>query len=69
MFGLSGSECLLYGGIAIMAAAAIAAIACIIIFRITGRKIKRTLEREYGSKYFSGEGTVIGNVSNNSGYL
>ena len=48
MFGLSGSECLLYGGIAVMAAAVLAAAASIVVFRITGKKIARVLDEEYG---------------------
>ena len=48
MAGLSGSEMLLYGGIAVMAVAAVAAIACVAVFCSTGRKLKRTLEQKYG---------------------
>lgn len=43
-----GSEFLFYGGIALMAVTALAAIISVIVFRITGRKIKDTLEGEYG---------------------
>lgn len=48
MFDLSSSEMLLYGGIAIMVASAVLAILCIVIFKMTGRKLKRKLEQEYG---------------------
>ncbi len=43
-----GSEFLFYGGIALMAVTAMAAIISVIVFRITGKKIKDTLEGEYG---------------------
>ena len=42
------SESLLYGGIAAMAAAAVIAAAGIVIFTVTGRKLRRKLEEEYG---------------------
>lgn len=48
MAGLSGSEMLLYGGIAVMAAAVVAAVICIVVFRCTGRKLKAMLEEKYG---------------------
>lgn len=48
MFGLSESECFLYGGIAVMAAAGILAALCIVIFICTGRRLKKRLEQEYG---------------------
>lgn len=50
MFGLSGSEWLFYGGLAIMAAAVLLTILCIIVFAVTGRKLKMKLEKEYGKK-------------------
>lgn len=48
MFGLSGSELLLYGGIAVMAAAALAAVLGAVVFRVTGKKLKKKLTEEYG---------------------
>ncbi len=42
------SEKILYGGIAVMALAVVLAVVFIIIFSITGRKIKNKLEQEYG---------------------
>lgn len=45
---LSVSEWLFWGGIAVMAGAAVLAIACLIVFSFTGRMLKRTLEEEYG---------------------
>lgn len=47
-FGTSVSELLLYGGIAIMAIAAILTIICIVTFILTGWKIKNRLEKDYG---------------------
>lgn len=51
MMGLSGSESLFYGGIAVMAAAVAAGILCAVIFHMTGRKLKQKLEQEYGKPY------------------
>lgn len=48
MSGLSGSELLFYGGLAAMGAAAAGALLCIVIFRVSGRKLKKKLEQEYG---------------------
>ena len=48
IFGLSVSNFLFYGGLAIMAAAAAAMVICAVIFTVTGRKLKRKLEQEYG---------------------
>jgi len=45
---LLGSEFLFYGGIALMAVTAMAAIISVIVFRISGKKIKDALEGEYG---------------------
>lgn len=45
---LPDSELLFYGGLALMGAAAVLALACILIFTITGRRIRRRLEEEYG---------------------
>lgn len=45
---LSVSELLFYLGIAVMAFTAFATIICIIGFKISGGKIKKKLESEYG---------------------
>ncbi len=45
---LSVSEWLLYGGIGIMAAAAVIVAAGVAAFTLTGRKLGRKLEEEYG---------------------
>lgn len=45
---LSVSEVLLYGGITAMAAAVIIVTAGIIVFTLTGAKLKKKLEEEYG---------------------
>jgi len=45
---LSVSELLLYGGIAVMAAAVVITAAGILVFTLTGRKLDDRLEREYG---------------------
>lgn len=42
------SELFFYGGIAVMAAAGVLAVLCIVVFSLTGRSIKRKLEQEYG---------------------
>ena len=51
MFGLSESELFFYGGIALMVAAGILAVLCIVIFTCTGRKLKKKLEQEYGKPH------------------
>lgn len=48
MFGLSGSELLLYGGVTAMAVAVLLAIISIVVFRCTGKKLKAKLIKEYG---------------------
>lgn len=48
MNGLPSSELLFYGGIAVMCLSAAAAAGCVIIFKITGKKIRKILEQEYG---------------------
>ena len=42
------SELLFYGGLAVMAAAAVLAVLCIALFRASGRKLREKLEQEYG---------------------
>ena len=48
MSDLSGSELLLYGGLAVMAVSVVAAVVCLLVFTSTGRKLKKKMEREYG---------------------
>lgn len=48
IFGWSGSELLLYGGIFMMAAAILAALLSIVIYIRTGKKLKKKLAEEYG---------------------
>lgn len=48
MLDLSSGQLLLYGGIGLIVAAAVAAIVCIVIFAITGKRINGQLEHDYG---------------------
>lgn len=48
MPGLSESELFLYGGIAVMALAGILTVVCCVLFSVTGRRLKKKLEQEYG---------------------
>lgn len=48
MLKLPMGELLLWGGIAAMGAAVGIGFLCIIIFLVTGRKLKERLEAEYG---------------------
>lgn len=48
MAGWTESEMLLYGGIGIMGAVGILAVISIVAFTLTGRRLKRKLEQEYG---------------------
>lgn len=45
---LSESELLFYGGIVIMAAAGLLAAVSAAVFTVTGKKIRKKLEQEYG---------------------
>ena len=45
---LSESEWLFWGGIGVMAGAAVMTILCIVIFSLTGHRLKKKLEQEYG---------------------
>lgn len=47
---LSSSEFLLYGGIAMMAAAVILGVASAVVLHITGKRLRDRLENEYGKK-------------------
>ena len=50
MSGLSGSELLFYGGISVMLLAVAAAILAAVLFAISGRRLRRKLEEEFGRK-------------------
>lgn len=49
MFGLSVSENFFYGGILIMILAVFCFIFCFTVFYLTGRKLRKKLEQEYGT--------------------
>lgn len=48
MVDLSGGQQLLYSGIGLIVTAAVAAIVCIVVFVMTGKKIRKKLEQDYG---------------------
>lgn len=50
MSGLSVSQLLFYGGMAVMALSALGGIAASVIFAVSGRRLRRNLEEEYGKK-------------------
>lgn len=50
MSGWTQSEWFLYGGIAAMAVAVILLFVCIVGFTITGKRLKKKLEQEYGKQ-------------------
>ena len=50
MAAWTGSELLFYGGILLMAASAAAGIAAAVILRLSGKRLKRQLEEEFGKK-------------------
>lgn len=47
----SESELWFYGGIVLMTAAVVLTVLCIIIFNISGRKLRNKLEKEYGKRH------------------
>lgn len=51
MFHLTQGEIFLYCGVAALVIAFVLAVVCIIIFRITGKKIRQKLEQDYGKKH------------------
>lgn len=51
MLGLSVSELLSLIGIVFMAAASMTAIICVVVFTLTGRKLRERLEQEYGKPW------------------
>lgn len=44
------SEILFYGGIAVMALAAVCGIVSLIVFSVSGKRLKEILDREYGKR-------------------
>lgn len=48
MWQISNGEILLYGGIFCMGAAAVLGVVAGVIFTVTGRKLRKKLEQEYG---------------------
>ncbi len=50
MLDLTTGEMFFYGGVTVMAASLLMIIAAIIIFRITGKRIKARLEAEFGKE-------------------
>lgn len=48
MFGLSDSEFLFYGGIAIMTVSILLFLVCMLFISFKWKKIKKKLEQEYG---------------------
>lgn len=48
MLNLSQSQLLLWGGIAVMAISVVTGIISMALFMVTGRKLKKKLEKEYG---------------------
>ena len=50
MSGLSASQLLFYGGIGVMALTVLAAVLAGVAFTLSGRRLRRKLEEEYGEK-------------------
>lgn len=48
---MSESELFFYGGAAAMAGAGVLAALCVVIFKCTGKRLKRKLEQEYGKPW------------------
>lgn len=48
MTNWSASEWFLYGGIGIMVLAILLMVTCIVIFTLTGKKVRKKLNEEYG---------------------
>ncbi|MBO5143905.1 MAG: hypothetical protein J6C19_00015 [Lachnospiraceae bacterium] len=48
MTGLCSSEIIFFTGMMLMAAACVLAVISIIIFRLTGKRLRERLEQEYG---------------------
>lgn len=46
---ISYSELLFYWGIALMVMAVLVAVICIVLFRCSGKRLKKRLEKEYGN--------------------
>ena len=50
MAGLSGNELLFYGGIVVLALAAAGGAGAIALFAVSGRRLRKRLEEEYGRR-------------------
>lgn len=48
MHGLTQTDVWFYGGIALMVLAVLVGLGCIVVFCITGKRIRNKLEKEYG---------------------
>lgn len=48
MIGISSSEIIFSSGIVVMAAACVLAVVCTVVFTVTGKRLKKRLEQEYG---------------------
>lgn len=44
------TQVLFYGGLALLAAGAVGSVAAVILFHISGRKLQKKLNSEYGNK-------------------
>lgn len=51
MFGLNSSELIFYIGVGGMIAAVLLFLIVLMIHKMTGKRLRRNLEREYGKKY------------------
>lgn len=50
MSGLSASQLLFYGSIGVMALTVLAAVLAGVVFTLSGRRLRRKLEEEYGER-------------------
>lgn len=46
----TGSELLFYGGLAVMGASALTALVMLIGFKVSGKRLRKRLDAEYGRK-------------------
>lgn len=51
MFKLSGSEVLFYGGLAVMCISVLLAAICTTALKISGKRLRKKLDLEYGKPY------------------
>lgn len=52
MLGWTGSQCLFFGGAVMMAISVGLGVVSTVVFILTGKRIKKSLEREYGKLQF-----------------